>query len=443
MDHGAWKQFILDFEQSNNAPVLIPLLKKTELLSFENDTAIITCENLGMRIFLESRKEEMESFFAGTYQQKINISFTIKEKQKRAIEEEAPLLRYETQLIDIVRKSGLQPKYTFDNFAVSTTNQIAYAAALAVGDNPGQTYNPLFIYGGVGVGKTHLVQAIANKILMRDQTKRIFYCSSEEFTNDLVGLIRLKNTENLRQKYRSLDVLLVDDIQFIAGKNSTQEEFFHTFNSIIKRGGQIILTSDRPPKEIQKLEDRLRSRFSGGLILDIQPPDFELRTAILLIKAKERSIDIDIEAAKLIAEQVVDTRELEGKLLELYTKNLHKTERITVAEVSTDLVQRRNEIKVRVTHQDVIRLVCSYYNIRPAQIKDQTRKDNIVLPRQIIMYILRNTLHLKLEEIAYILKRKDHTTILHGVEKITALGIKNPNFKEELDRIIQSISSST
>ncbi|HLL60733.1 MAG TPA: chromosomal replication initiator protein DnaA [Candidatus Nitrosocosmicus sp.] len=443
MDQGAWKQFVLDFEKSNNAPVLVPLLKKTSFVSFSNNEAVVSCENLGMRIFLETRKEEMESFFSNLYQKEITITFTIKEKLKKETVEEAPLLKYETQLVDIIRKSGLQPKHTFDNYAVSTTNQIAYAAALAVADNPGETYNPLFIYGGVGVGKTHLVQAIANKILMKDGSKKIYYCSSEEFTNDLVGLIRMKNTENLRQKYRSLDVLLIDDIQFIAGKNSTQEEFFHTFNAVIKRGGQIILTSDRPPKDIQKLEDRLRSRFSGGLIIDIQLPDFELRTAILLIKAKERNIDIDIDAAKLIAEQVLDTRELEGRLLELYTKNLHNSERLSYSDVSADLSRKSVALKSKVTPQDVIKTVCSYYDLRPSQIKDQTRKDSIALPRQIIMYILRHILKLKLEEIAYILKRKDHTTILHGVEKITGRLLKNPSFKEEVDRIIQSLTSST
>ncbi len=442
MDQITWNQFILDFEKANNTPVLVPLLKKTVLSHFENNTAIIACENLGMRIFLETRKDELEAFFQTTYGKEIQLSFTIKEKSVKTTED-PPLLKYETHVVDIIRKAGLQPKHTFDNFAVSTTNQIAYAASLAVADNPGETYNPLFIYGGVGVGKTHLVQAVANKILTRDSSQKIYYCSSEEFTNDLVGLIRMKNTENLRQKYRSLDVLLVDDIQFIAGKNSTQEEFFHTFNSIIKRGGQIILTSDRPPKDIQKLEDRLRSRFSGGLILDVQPPDFELRTAILLIKAKERNIDIDIDAAKLIAEEVSDTRELEGRLLELYTKNLHVKENLSYSDVSRDLQHRQKVVQTKVSPQDVIRIVCAYYNIKPSQIKDRSRKDTISLPRQVIMFILRNTLRLKLDEIAFILKRKDHTTILHGVEKVTNMVLKNPSFKVEIDRIVQSLSMST
>jgi chromosomal replication initiator protein len=443
MDQSAWNQFILDFEKSNNAPVLVPLLKKTSLISYENNTLSISCENLGMRIFLESRKDEIETYFKDVYNKSLVVSFAIREKTAKKHQEEAPLLRYETSLVDILRKSGLQPKYTFDNFAVSTTNQIAYAAALAVADNPGDTYNPLFIYGGVGVGKTHLMHAVANKILSKDSSKKVFYCSSEEFTNDIVGLIRMKNTENMRQKYRGLDMLLIDDIQFIAGKNTTQEEFFHTFNTIIKRGGQIILTSDRPPKEIEKLEDRLRSRFSGGLIIDVQPPDFELRTAILLIKAKERNIEIDIDAAKLLAEQVADSRELEGKLLELYTKNISNNGRITLLEVSKELEKKREHIKIRTTPQDVIRVVCSFYDIRPSQIKDHTRKDSIALPRQVVMYILRSVLKMKLEEIALYLKRKDHTTIIHGVDKITSLVLKNPTFKEDVDRIIQSLTQNT
>lgn len=340
-------------------------------------------------------------------------------------------------------KSGLHAKYNFDNFAVSSTNQVAYAAAQAISNNPGTAYNPLFLYGGVGVGKTHLAQSVARRMLEQDTNKKIFFCPGEHFTNEVIESIRENVTPKLRRKYRYLNLLILDDVQFIAGKTHIQEEFFHTFNSIISSGGQIILTSDRPPSEIKNLEDRLRSRFSGGLIVDIQPPDFELRTAILLIKAREKNIEIDIEAAKIIAEQVSDSRALEGTLLSVYAKILGTKEKIDL-EVVESFFSEKTAIQVKkIQPPDVIKAVCLYYNIKPARIKDSIRTDAIALPRQIIMYILRVKLRLKQDEIAYILHRKDHTTIIHGVDKINALIMKNSLLKQDIDKILQSLSLST
>lgn len=441
-----WLSFISDLSQKKFSPFLIPLLKKAQLVDSKHDVMSLSCENRGMKIFLETKKKELEENFSQWIGKKITLSFIIKEK-KRGSAKETPLLDFHKKtslnIEESIEKAGLQSRFTFENFAVSSTNQIAYTAARAVAEKIGTSYNPLFIYGGVGVGKTHLTQAIGITILKKDPSQKMRYCTSEEFTNDLIELIRAKNTTHFRKKYRFLSVLFIDDIQFVAGKNYIQEELYHTFNTIIKNGGQIVLTSDRPPQEISKLEDRLRSRFSGGLTIDIQKSDIELRTAILLIKAEERNIEIDIEAAKLIAEQVDDARELEGKLLNTYARLAEKNEKITINIIKGEIIQKNKKIIERTTAHEIIKTICSYYDIKISHIKGSSRQEKIAFPRQIIMYILRTLLKTKLEDIAFILKRKDHTTIIHGVNKITQLSLKNPIFQEELDRILKSITSST
>jgi len=438
-----WKKFVAYFKKNNNlSSLFISVLEKTDVSSFTENQIFVTCENLGAKMILEAKKPQIEKDLTTFLNKKITVVFLIKEKIKKTIKE-APLLKYNEDKEVAIKNSGLQAQYTFDNFAVSSSNQFAYAAAQAVANNPGKIYNPLFIYGDVGVGKTHLMQAIANKILENNPKKKILYSPCEEFVNDLVEWIRVKNTSRFRQKYRPLDVFLVDDVQFIAGKNTGQEEFFHTFNSIIRKGGQIILSSDRPPQEIKKLEDRLRSRFSGGLIVDIQKPDLELRTAILLIKAKERNIEIDIDAAELLAEKITDTRELEGKLLEIYARCLKGNGKIALQIVENELSKKNSLLISRLSPNEVIKRVCSYYQIKPYQVKDKDRREKVALPRQVIMFILRNVLKINYEEIAFILKRKDHTTVIHGVNKISQLIIKDPSLKEEIDIIINSFSILT
>ena len=336
-------------------------------------------------------------------------------------------------------------KYSFENFAVSPTNQVAYAAARAVAEEPGTAYNPLILYGGVGVGKTHLAQSVARAILEQDHDKKVVFCPGDQFTNELIESIREKSTQRFRHKYRKLDLLIIDDVQFIAGKNHVQEEFFHTFNHIISAAGQIILTSDRPPVVIKKLEDRLKSRFMGGLTVDMQAPDFELRCAILLIKAREKKIDIGIDEARVIAEQVTDSRALEGTILSIYAKTLNNGGAITL-DVIEDFFEgsrRRAVAQRRITAHDIIEAVCSYYNIRKSHLKGPSRTENVAMARQVAMYLLRRELGLKYEEIAYALKRKDHTTIMHGYEKIAGLAARDPLFKQEIDRIINSLPLST
>lgn len=431
----------LEKNQKKTIPVLYSVLKQTKPIELTENKVVVSCENQGIRFFLEKRLAEIEREVA-TYQKKrMTIEFVVAPASKKRVE--SPLLSFEPTAEDLYGRAGLNKKYSMDNFAVSSTNQVAYAAAQAVINNLGVAYNPLFLYGGVGVGKTHLAQAVGKKILESEKNKRVYFCPGDNFTNELIESIREKSTQRFRRKYRFLNLLIIDDIQFIAGKIHIQEEFFHTFNSIVSSGGQIILTSDRSPTAIKNLEDRLRSRFSGGLIVDIQPPDFELRTAILLIKAQEKSINIDIEAAKIIAERVADSRALEGALLSVYAKVLGIKDRVDLEAVEMFFSRDTEEKNKKITPAEIIRAVCSFYNIRPSHLKGPSRVESVALARQIAMYLLRKELGLKLIESARLLNRKDHTTVLHAQEKISAMTMKDSSFKKEVDSITQSLNQST
>ncbi len=438
-----WEDFLKETAiNSSQKSISHQLLKTLHPVELTEEKIVLAAGNQSVKGFLDKKLFEVEAILEKHAQKKLKVEWVVEPTKKKKLKEE-PLLTFQPTLEDVFTKAGLHIKYQFANFAVSTTNQVAYAASCAVADNLGSAYNPLVLHGGVGVGKTHLAQAVARKILEKNQEKRVFFCPGDQFTNELIESIRNKSTGQFRRKYRYLNLLIVDDVQFIAGKQAVQEEFFHTFNSVVSAGGQIILTSDRPPAEIKNLEDRLRSRFSGGLVVDVQEPDFELRCAILLIKAKEKNIEIDIEAAKIIAQEVSDTRALEGTLLSLYTKILGTKEMVDLETVD-DFFSHKERAKIqKVTPSDVIKAICSYYNLKQSQIKGPLRTDDIALPRQITMYILRNYLHIKLEEIANILKRKDHTTVIHAVNKVGGLRAKNPNFKEEVDRVVSSLELST
>jgi chromosomal replication initiator protein len=445
-----WEEFLTYVEAKESSPVLSSVLINTKLESVDDGKIKISHENNGGKMFLDGRKKLIEGHLSAYLDKKTELEIIIRAPKKRAQKKESeiiensseepstglPLMDFKNSLDAVLQKASIQARYTFENFAVSATNHVAHAAAQAVAENIGRIYNPLFIYGNVGVGKTHLSHAIANHVLQKNLQKKVLYCTSEQFTNDLVDFIRIKNTKDLRKKYRDLDLFIVDDVQFIAGKSYVQEEFYHTFNTIVQRGGQIVLISDRPPREIKELEDRLRSRFSGGLILDIQKPDFELRTAILLIKAEERHIDIDIDAAKEIAEKVTDSRELEGTLLRLLSVSLMESQsnKITIETTKGELGHQSARIAQNTSPHDVIKNVCLFYHMKTSLIKSDTRKQEISNVRQIIMYILRLKLGTNFEEIAFLLNRKDHTTIIHGVEKIKAKIAADDRFKDEIEK---------
>lgn len=317
--------------------------------------------------------------------------------------------------------SSLNPKYTFETFVIGNSNRLAHAASVAVAESPAKAYNPLFIYGGVGLGKTHLMHAIGHYILKQNIRSKVVYISSETFTNELINSIRDDRNNEFRSKYRNVDVLLIDDIQFIAGKESTQEEFFHTFNSLYEANKQIIISSDRPPKEIRTLEERLRSRFEQGLIADIQPPDLETRIAILRKKAKSENLSISDDVMLLIAKKIhSNIRELEGALIRVVAYSS-----LTNGEINEELANEAlkdilsNSKPKKVTPSAIKDVVGNYYNIKIEDFNAKKRNKSVVLPRQIAMFLCRELTDLSLPRIGEEFGR-DHTTIMHAYEKISS-----------------------
>lgn len=346
-------------------------------------------------------------------------------------------------------KANLNSKYTFDTFVVGGNNKFAHSAALAVAESPGEIYNPLFLYGGVGLGKTHLMHSIAHFIIEENPNAKVLYVTSETFTNEVIETIRIGNNSptamtKFREKYRNVDVLLLDDVQFIIGKESTQEEFFHTFNQLHGEKKQIILSSDRPPKDMETLEERLRSRFEWGLIADIQPPDYETRMAILRKKEEMDGYDIDDEIINYIANNVKSNiRELEGALNKLIAfSHLEKREiNMELAEEALKDIISPNLPK-EITPQFILDVVAEHFNLKSSDILSQKRNSEIVLPRQIVMYLCREKTDIALTSVAKLLNKKDHSTIIHGHDKIAAEIEKNPSMREMIDILIKKINPS-
>ena len=324
----------------------------------------------------------------------------------------------------------LNPKYTFDTFVVGNNNRFAHAAALAVAEAPATSYNPLFIYGGVGLGKTHLMHAIGNAILRKNKKANILYVTSEKFTNQLINSIKDNTSAQFRDKYRNIDVLLIDDIQFIAGKERCQEEFFHTFNTLHESGKQIILSSDRPPKDIQLLEDRLKSRFEWGLIADISNPDYETRLAILRKKAQLDNIIIDDEILSNIANRIdSNIRELEGTLNKLIAKSSLTNSPITMEMAEraiNDIVAQQEKV---ISAEFIQETVAKYFNINAKDLRGSKRSNDIAFPRQIAMYLCRNVAQMSLPQIGKDFGKRDHTTVMHACTKIENEIKENQNTK--------------
>ena len=339
-------------------------------------------------------------------------------------------------------RTMLNDKYTFDNFIVGDSNSFAYAASLAVAEGPNESYNPLFIYGGVGLGKTHLMNAIGNYITEQDPSKNVLFISSETFTNEFIDtLVKKKGTSDLRERMRNVDVLMVDDIQFLSKTVATQEEFFHTFNHLHNKGKQIILSSDRPPKEIPTIEERLRSRFEWGLTVDIRKPDFETRIAILRRKCEDESIDCDNDVLEFIASRVdSNIRELEGALNRLRAKNELIGGRITV-EFAADTLEAILPVNAprQVNAQIILQAVSERYNVTVAEVISKKRNKEYTLPRQVAMYLIREMTSLSTTAIGRELGDRDHTTVMHGCEKITDAMAKDPTFRKSLEELRENI----
>ena len=336
----------------------------------------------------------------------------------------------------------LNPRFSFANFVVGSSNRMAHAASLAVANAPGKSYNPLFLYGGVGLGKTHLMQAIAQQILSKNAQTKVKYISSEKFTNELILSIQNRSTAKFRQKYRNVDIILIDDIQFLAGKEAAQEEFFHTFNDLYDLHKQIVISSDKPPKEIAKLEERLVSRFGWGLVVDVQPPDFETRVAILNKKLEQEPIKIDGEVINFIANNIAtNIRELEGALVRIMAYSLIENKPISLDLAKDILKDMVKEIYKRVTPDVVLDRVGGYFSVSKEDLKKGKRNKNLALPRQIAMYLIRELTDLSLPEIGSFFGAKHHTTILYAHKKIKADLKKDPKLKLSIDSITQEIKS--
>src|SRR3989344_3060108 len=336
---------------------------------------------------------------------------------------------------------SLNPKYALENFVVGPSNNVAYAAAQAVAQNPGTSYNPLFIYGGTGVGKTHLMLGIGNAISKKRVSNGVIYCSSEKFMNDYVSAIQNRKMIDLRARYRSAYILLIDDIQFFSGRDGTQEEFFHTFNDLQAKNSQMIITSDRPPGQIEKLEDRLRSRFAGGLMVDIQPPDFDTRVAILKAKCSQWGNALPEDTLKLIASSSqLSIRELEGKLLQilqtLKARNLTPAAENIASFLNTS-VQKRPSL----TYKEVFLSVCQYFNIKNSDLTGPRRQKELVLPRHLTMYIMSEELGMTVEKIGQLLGGRDHTTVMHARDKIRQLINKGREVQRMFIEVKQALST--
>lgn len=368
-----------------------------------------------------------------------------KQEEKKNAETAPVSSNIKDNLAELAEKAGLNPRYTFDTFVVGNNNKFAHAAALAVAESPGKMYNPLFIHGGAGLGKTHLMHSIAHFVLSQNPQKKVLYVTSETFTNELIDSIRNGNTTAMtkfREKYRNVDVLLIDDIQFIIGKESTQEEFFHTFNDLHGNKKQIIISSDKPPKDIETLEARLRSRFEWGLIADISSPDFETRMAILHRKEENDGYNIDIEVIEYIAMNIKSNiRELEGALNKLVALSNLEHREITVAlaeEALKDIISPDH--KREITCSLIMDIVADHFHVTTADLKSTKRNSEIAYPRQIAMYLCSNLTTIGYKRIGSEMGNRDHSTIIHGNKKITSEMEKNETLKNTIEILKKKIN---
>ena len=400
-------------------------IKSCEPISISSNTIKISVPNSFTQDILEKRyKDLVVNSIEAACSKLYGVDFIVASDIQEVDEKEEKNTRLDDKSSVTVNddmSSTLNPKYTFDSFVIGNSNRFAHAASLAVAEAPAKAYNPLFIYGGVGLGKTHLMHAIGHYALQNNSNAKVVYVSSEKFTNELINAIKDDKNEEFRNKYRSVDILLIDDIQFIAGKERTQEEFFHTFNELHDANKQIILSSDRPPKEIPTLEDRLRSRFEWGLIADIQPPDFETRMAILKKKADVEKLNVANEVMVYIATKIKSNiRELEGALIRIVAYSSLTNRPITVelaSEALKDIISNKQNKNVTI---DVIQdVVAAYFNLRVEDLKSQRRTRNVAYPRQIAMYLSRKLTDMSLPKIGEEFGGRDHTTVIHAYEKIS------------------------
>lgn len=419
-------------------------VRNAELVSHEQDRFTVGVPNAYARDWLESRlSNTVNRLLTGIMGKPQAVEFVVWHKgyETTETEEEADSLpaKVDGQMQDtsLRANSTINPRYTFENFVVGASNRLAHAACMAVAENPARAYNPLFLYGGVGLGKTHLLHAIGSTAIR--QGLQVLYVSSEEFTNDLINAIRTHNTPAFRERYRRIDVMLIDDIQFIAGKESTQEEFFHTFNTLHGQDKQIVISSDRPPKAMVTLEERLRSRFEWGLTADIQPPDLETRIAILRSKAERQGRQVPVEILETIARLVQSNiRELEGALTRVMAFADLSGQPPSTQLVQTalaDLLPQRGSLEPR----QVLIAVANVFGLSPEELLGRSRSRDVALPRQVAMYLMREEVNASLPQIGEVLGGRDHTTVMYACEKVADLIERDDRLRRQVLQIREQL----
>jgi len=430
-----WRAALGELQLQMTRPTFDTWLKNTRAISYEDGTLIIGVHNAYAKDWLENRLMSIiKRTLAGIVDRTVEARFILDVKTLNE-DDPPPLLQSsvpqsETTIAKIPSSMMLNSRYTFSTFVIGSSNRLAHAAALAVAENPAEAYNPLFLYGGAGLGKTHLMHALGHTC--QDKGHRVLYASSEKFTNELISSIRTRSTEDFRNKYRTIDVLLLDDIHFIAGKESTQEEFFHTFNALHAANKQVVISSDRPPKAIVTLEERLCSRFEGGLIADIQPPDLETRIAILQFKRESLPIPVPDQVIEHIAHKFMsNVRELEGALNRVVAEAMSERQPLTI-ESATVALQGMLINRRECTPESVIEAVADFYSLSPEDLKGRSRAQKVVKPRQIAMYLARQETKASLPKIGKALGGRDHTTVLYSLRKIGDLTERDEMLRREV-----------
>ncbi len=441
-----WQAILSQLEKELSRPSFETWLKSTHLISLEDNHLIIGVPNEFAKDWLENRYYSLiKSKAENVLNREVKLRFLIPGQENELnvkFDKNRATVKSSFQSDDFSGMT-LNPKYTFDTFVVGNSNRFAHAASLAVAEAIAKAYNPLFIYGGVGLGKTHLMHAIGHYVLEHHKNTRVMYVSSEKFTNELINAIRDDKTVDFRNKYRNIDVLLVDDIQFLAGKERTQEEFFHTFNALHEANKQIIISSDRPPKDIPTLEDRLRSRFEWGLITDIQPPDLETRIAILRKKSEIENLDVPNEVMVYIANKIQSNiRELEGALIRVIAYSSLSNREITMELCMDALKDIIPDSRPKLITASLIQSkVSEYFGLRLDEFKAKKRTRNVAFPRQVAMYLCRELTDMSLPKIGEEFGGRDHTTVIHAHEKISADIKKDPQLEMTIKNIIEKIQN--
>ena len=444
-----WQAVLGELELSISKANFTTWFKNTGVASKNEDEIIINVPNGFTKEWLENKYHKfILKAIQGICPTITKVTYKIGKSQNATTENNSYLNKKNETSYSAAKKktynntdSFLNPQYTFENFIVGSNNELAYAACLAVSKKLGAAYNPLFIYGGVGLGKTHMLQSIGNEILKKDPSKKVKYASSEKFTNELINAISGKNTKAFKEIYRKIDILIIDDIQFLAGKEKTQEEFFHTFNTLYENNKQIVLSSDRPPKAIPALEERLRSRFEGGMIADVGSPDYETRFAILKAKAREKNFEIPDESLNYIALHIQkNIRELQGALnrviaiceLDNSYPDIKKTTNILANIIS-------QPIKKATTPKDILKIVSDFYDVPVDNLIKKNRRKEIVKPRQIAMYLMRTEIKSSFPSIGNWIGGRDHTTAMHAYEKISREIENDKVVEQEIHLIIERL----